>query len=191
MRQVLLNVALGIGLVVSAPAALPPFQLHDVQGGVHTPAEWSGQKAILLFFVIHDCPVVNSYVPEMNRIEQAYESRGVRSYAVQADTSAPLAVTAEYARAYRYGFPLLLDPHQILVGLAGATVTPQAVILSTDGNVLYRGRIDNRVEDFGSQRPQATVHYLRNVLDDVLAGRRPRVQFIRSIGCAITPLRPK
>jgi peroxiredoxin len=191
MLQIFLSLALGALLFVSASAASPPFQLHDVQGGVHTPAEWSGHKAILLFFVIHDCPLVNSYVPEMNRIAQAYQSRGVGSWAVQADTSAPFEVTAEYARAYHYGFPLILDPRQILVRLADATVTPQAVILSTEGKVLYRGRIDNRVEDFGSQRPQATVHDLRDALDAVLAGRPPRVRFTRSIGCAVTRLEQK
>jgi hypothetical protein len=86
---------------------------------------------------------------------------------------------------------LLLDPDQILVRLAGATVAPQAVILSTEGKVLYRGRIDNRVEDFGSQRPEATVHDLRDGLDAVLGGRPPRVQFTRAIGCAITQLEQK
>jgi peroxiredoxin len=189
MLQTLLNLVLAGGVVVSASAVSLQFQLHDIQGAVHSPSEWAGQKAILLFFVIQDCAVVNSYVPEMNRIAKAYQGRGVRSYAVQADSSASLPVTAAYSRAYRYDFPLLMDPHQILVRLAGATVTPQAVILSPEGAVLYRGRIDNRIEDFGTQRPKATVQDLRDALDDVLAGRPPRVHSTRSIGCAITLLK--
>jgi peroxiredoxin len=168
------------------------FQLRDTEGRVHTPSEWNGERAILLFFVANDCPVGNSYIPEMNRIEQAYASRGVRTYAVEADLGVPATAAAAYARDYRFGFPLLMDPEQILVRLAGATVTPQAVVLSSDGKqVLYRGRIDNRVEDFGSQRPEATVHDLRNALDAVLAGRRPPAPFTRSIGCAITLVEKK
>jgi peroxiredoxin len=159
--------------------------LLDTQGRVHTPAEWRAQKAILLFFVIQDCPIGNSYVPEMNRIAQAYAARGIRTYAVQADTGATAAITTQYARDYRFAFPMLMDPKQTLVHLAGATVTPQAVLLTPEGKVLYRGRIDNRVEDFGSQRLQATVPDLRNAIDDVLAGRAPRVPFTKSIGCAI------
>jgi peroxiredoxin len=173
-------------LASGAWAAVLPFQLRDTNGTVHTPTEWNGAAAILLFFVTNDCPVANSYVPEMNRIAATYATRTVRTFAVQADTSAPPQQVAQYALDYRYAFPLLLDPHQVLVKLAGATVTPQAVVLSPQGQVLYRGRIDNRVEDFGRQHPEATVHDLRDALDAVLAGKAVAVPYTKSIGCAIT-----
>jgi peroxiredoxin len=174
-----------LALAWAARAAVPQFQLRDTQGGMHTNAEWSGQKAILLFFVTTDCPVGNSYVPEMNRIRDAYTGRGVGIYAVQAETSVPDADVTRYAAEYRYGFPLLLDPRQVLVQLSGATVTPQAAVLAPDGTVLYLGRIDNRVEDFGRQRPRATVPDLRNALDAVLAGKAIAQPRTKSIGCAI------
>ncbi len=174
-----------LAALVCGSAAVPQFALRDTQGGVHTPAEWATHKAVLLFFVTTDCPVANSYVPEMNRIREAYAPRGVEVYAVQADVTAPEPEVARYAKEYRYGFPLLLDPHQVLVQLAGATITPQAAILSPDGRVLYLGRIDNRVADFGKQRPQATQQDLREALDAVLAGRNVEHPFTKSIGCAI------
>jgi len=186
MPQKFLGFLLLPPLLSAGYPALPQFRLRDTGGVVHTQAEWAGAKAILLFFVTNDCAVTNSYVPEMNRIQTVYAARGVRSYAVQADTSVPLPVAAAYARDYRYGFPLLLDPHQILVQLTGATVMPQAVVLSPDGQVRYRGAIDNRVEDFGKQRPEATAHELRDALDEVLAGQPVTVPFTKSIGCAIT-----
>ena len=173
-------------LTVCLWAGTPQFQLRDTEGGLHAPAEWTGAKAILLFFVTNDCPVTNSYVPEMNRIQALYGPRGVRTYAVAGDAGASPAAMTKYAREYRCRFPLLLDPRQQLVQLAGATVTPQAVVLTPQGRVLYRGRIDNRVEDFGKQRPEATVHDLRDALDAVLAGRPVANPFTRSIGCAIT-----
>ncbi len=166
-------------------AAAPAFQLHDTQGQLHTPAEWSGAKAILLFFVTTDCPVANSYVPEMNRINDAYVPRGVRVFAVQSDTTIPDAGVARYARDFHYGFPLLLDPRQLLVRLANATVTPQAAVLSPEGKVLYLGRIDDRVADFGKQRFQATQQDLREALDQVLSGKPVTHPLTKSIGCAI------
>ena len=165
--------------------ASPQFRLHDTRGAAHTEAEWANQKAVLLFFVTNDCPVANSYVPEMNRIRDAYMQRGVAVYAVQAETTVSDKVVAQYAEEYRYAFPLLLDPHQELVKLANATVTPQAAVLSADGRVLYLGRIDNRVEDFGKQRPQATQSELREALDAVLAGKPVPHPTTKSIGCAI------
>ena len=166
-------------------AAVPVLQLRDTTGAVHSTAEWSGAKAILLLFVTTDCPVANSYVPEMNRIHDAYASKGVQVYGVQADTTTPDAAAAAYARDFRYGFPLLLDPRQELVRLAGATITPQAAVLAPDGRVLYLGRIDNRVVDFGKQRPQATEADLREALDEVLAGKPVAHPVTKSIGCAI------
>lgn len=165
--------------------AAPQFRLSDTRGAIHTPAEWQGHKAIVLFFVATDCPVANSYVPEMNRIHDAYAPRGVLFFAVQADTTVSDAAVAKYAQDYRYSFPMLLDPHQVLVRLADATITPQVAIFMPDGRRLYLGRIDNRVEDFGKQRYQATQADLREALDAVLAGRQPAHATTKSIGCAI------
>ena len=164
--------------------------MRDTGGAVHTSAEWGKQKATLLFFITTDCPVGNSYVPEMNRLREAYGSRGVAFYGVQAETSTAPALVAKYARDYRYTFPLLLDPGQILVRYANATITPQVAILSPEGKVLYLGPVDNRVEDFGKTRPQATQAYVRQVLDSILSGKDVPFSTHKSIGCSITRKTP-
>jgi peroxiredoxin len=163
----------------------PKFQVADTNGREHSQAEWAGAKAILLFFVATDCPVANSYVPEMNRIHDAYAAKGVLVYAVQADPTVTSAASTQYAREFRYGFPMLVDSQHTLVKLAGATVTPQAAVLSPDGGVLYLGRIDNRVEDFDKRRLAPTEHELRDALDAVLAGKPVPHPRTKSIGCAI------
>ncbi|HMC59910.1 MAG TPA: redoxin domain-containing protein [Candidatus Solibacter sp.] len=184
-----------IVLLCAAPwtgwAAGPPqFRLRDTQGVVHTAAEWGKHKAILLFFVTIDCPVGNSYVPEMNRIHDTYAPQGVAVYGVQADPGVADPAVVKYAREYRYGFPLLLDPDQVLVRLVNATVTPQAAVLYADGQALYLGRIDNRVVDFGKSRPQATQSDVRVILDSVLAGKTVGYTTTKSVGCAIPIKKP-
>jgi peroxiredoxin len=181
-----LAVACCLAFAAVSLQAEPRFRLRDTVGAVHTPEEWHGHAAIVLFFVTTDCPIANSYVPEMNRIREAYQARGVLIFAVQADTSVRDAAVAQYAREYRYSFPLLIDPRQELVRLADATIVPQAAVFTPDGRRLYLGRIDNRVEDFGNQRYQATAADLRQALDAVLAGKQPPHSTTKSIGCAIT-----
>lgn len=166
-------------------ASAPRFSLRDTAGAVHTSAEWANAKAAVVLFVTIDCPIGNSYVPELNRIREAYASRGVVMWAVQADPGIPEAAVARYAADFRYSFPMLLDPKQTLVKHAGATITPQAAIFAPDGKLLYLGRIDNRVEDFGKSRPKATVPDLRNALDAVLAGKPVSPDRTKSIGCSI------
>lgn len=171
--------------VAGASAAVHEFQLRDTEGSVHIPAEWRAHKLIVLFFVTNDCPLTNSYVPEMNRIQSSYAKRRVCFYAVQADPNSLSAVMAAYSKQYHYNFPLLLDPSQILVRLTGATITPEAVVLSSEGSVLYRGRIDNRVEDIGRQKAEATIHDLRDALDALLDRKPVPIPYSKSIGCAI------
>jgi hypothetical protein len=77
-------------------------------------------------------------------------------------------------------------PQQILVRLTGATTTPQAAVVTSEGKLLYLGRVDNRVEDFGKQRPSATVFDLRDALDATLSGKPVAHPSTKSIGCAIT-----
>lgn len=174
-----------LALAVASAAAAPPFELSDTRGNRHNSSEWQGHKAIVLFFVTTDCPVGNSYVPEMNRIRDSYAPQDVIFFAVQAETSVTPAEVAQYAAEYHYRFPLLIDSKQVLVRLTGATITPQAAVLTGDSKLLYLGRIDNRVEDFGQQRLRATHADLREALDAVLAGKPIPHPFTKSIGCAI------
>src|ERR1039457_7261297 len=166
-------------------SSAPQFQLRDTQGATHTAAEWAGRKAVVLYFVTIDCPVGNSYVPEMNRLREAYAARGVAFYAVQADPGVAEAEVVRYARDYHYSFPLLLDPAQTLVRHTNATVTPQAAVLSPEVKLLYQGPVDNRVEDFGKQRPGPPESHRLQVRDAVVGGRAIRAASHKSIGCAI------
>ncbi len=174
-----------LAITAFASSALQ-FNLRDTEGIRHTADEWARVHAVVLFFVTTDCPLSNGYAPEMNRIEQAYAPRGVAFYAVQGDTTIPDEEVRRHAQDYGYRFPALLDPGQILVRSTGATVTPEAAILSPEGAVLYLGRIDNRVEDFGKVRVQATEFDLREALDAVLARRPVPHSRTHALGCAIT-----
>ncbi|MGA2118211.1 MAG: redoxin domain-containing protein [Bryobacteraceae bacterium] len=182
---------LGGWLVVASmlsAASAPTLALRDTNGNLHQPAEWAGAQIAVLFFVTIDCPVANSYVPEMNRLHDRFSPRGVRFYAVQADVTVAENEVARYARDYRYSFPLLLDPRQQLVDFTGAGITPEVAVLAPGGRLAYLGRIDDRVVNFGSQRYQATRHDLADALEAVLAGKPVAHPTTRSIGCAINRL---
>jgi thiol-disulfide isomerase/thioredoxin len=172
-------------LAAAFAAGTPRFDLADTAGAKHSPEEWAHAKAVVLYFVATDCPIANSYVPEMNRIHQAYAAKGVEFFAVQADVSVSDAAVAKYAADFQYAYPMLLDPKQELIRYTGATVTPQVAVLGPQGALLYLGRVDNRVADFGKQRPRATVFDLRNSLDAVLAGKPIPEAHTRSVGCSI------
>ncbi len=83
--------------------------------------------------------------------------------------------------------PMLLDPAQTLAKRTGVALTPTAVILSPAGELLYRGRIDNRHLDFGKYRDAGVNPDLRMALDAALAGTPVAEPFTKPIGCALPP----
>ena len=165
---------------------LPRFDLSDTAGRTHTPAEWSGKRAVVLFFLATDCPLCNNYVPELNRIAQEFSPRGVAFYGVQGDATMPDADVRSHVKDFAYTFPYLFDPAESLASYTGATSTPEAAVLSSGGQLLYLGRIDNRLEDFGKQRVQVTEFDLRETLDAVLTGKPVPHARTKALGCAIT-----
>jgi peroxiredoxin len=169
--------------------ALPQFSLSDTAGRVHTPAEWAGKRAIVLFFVSTDCPLSNRYVPELNRLDRAYASRAVVFYAVQGDATVAAEEVRRHAKEFGYRFPYLLDPQQLLSTYTGATTIPEVAVLSPSGRLLYLGRIDNRLEDYGKERVQVTAFDLRDALDATLRGKPVTHPRTRAVGCAIAKIK--
>jgi peroxiredoxin len=172
--------------VLATAGGLPHFSFSDTAGRIHTPADWAGKRALVLFFVSTDCPLSNRYVPEMNRIASTYALRGVAFYAVQGDATVPLDQVRAHVKEFGYTFPYLMDPEETLAAYTGAAVTPEAVVLSSKGDLLYLGRVDNRLEDFGKERIRVTEFDLRDALDAVLAGKPVSHPRTKALGCAIT-----
>ena len=54
-----------------------------------------------------------------------------------------------------------------------------------DGEILYRGRIDNLFPALGSRRQQASRHELRDALDAVLDGKPVAVSRSEAVGCSL------
>ena len=180
------GICLWLAVACAAVDRVPQFSLADTAGHTHTPAEWSGKHAVVLFFLTTDCPLCNNYVPELNRIAQAFSPRGVAFYGVQGDATIPDADVRRHAQEYAYTFPYLFDPRESLAEYTGATTTPEAAVLSPAGELLYLGRIDNRLEDFGRQRVEVTEFDLRDTLEAVLAGKPVPHARTKALGCAIT-----
>jgi peroxiredoxin len=162
----------------------PAVSLKDPSGKLVKPLANDGQKATVLFFLTTECPIGNLYSPEINRIVAHYKKQGVACHAVYAYETA--AEIKKHRREYKLSLGALLDPELKLAKLTGATVTPEACVLSQDGKVLYRGRIDDRAVKFGTVRLEPRVRDLRLALDAVLAGKPVANKFTKPIGCYIS-----
>jgi peroxiredoxin len=169
------------------PARKPvmEFSLKDSAGQVRTAAEWKGRKAVVLIFLGTECPVSNGYAPEMSRLAQQFGPRGVLFWGVHPDADVTQREAATHARDYRLAFPVLLDPDQRLALAVGVRVVPEVAVLTAGGEVLYRGRIDDRYELDGKRREVARTRNLQAALTAVLKGQKVPVAETAAFGCPL------
>jgi len=157
----------------------------DLRGRVQDPLGRGGRGLTLLVFILQDCPIANSYAPEINRIRKEYASRGVVTYVVHADPDLTAEEARRHASEYGYENPVLLDPGQTLVSWTGVGRAPEAVLVSRGEDILYRGRIDDLFADYGKKRPEPTSRDLRDALEAALVGRPIRFPDADPVGCFI------
>ena len=156
---------------------------RDLAGVPRHPLEPGEKDASVLVFFWQDCPVSNGYAPELNRIAASHTNCAF--YIVQVDAQLTPAAAREHATQYHLAMPVLLDPKHQLVKIARATVTPQAVVFGKNGDVLYRGRIDDNYAAFGKKRASARRHDLIDALDAIAAGQPVKLKETKAIGCVI------
>ena len=147
-----------------------------------------GGPATCLVFTTVDCPIANSYQPELGRIEKDFRRRKVTFIQVHVDPSVTVAQVKAHAHDYKIKWRLASDPLHLVVARYGASVTPEAVVLGPDGAVRYQGRIDDLYADLGKRRAQATTHELRDALSAVVSGHAPAVTRAAVVGCTIPPI---
>ena len=145
----------------------------------------SGRLAALIFITV-DCPIANGYAPQLKSLFAAFQNKPVDFYLVHVDPSVDEAAARKHAEEYGYGGrSILLDPKHQLVDSCEVRFTPEATLLSSDGTIHYRGRINNWYGDIGRKRFRASRHELRDAIASVLAGDPVKVPRTEAIGCEI------
>jgi hypothetical protein len=186
MRRIFGAVLLATALLNGGELTLKTVDGTEVQP-LNEPSAHSG-KAEVFLFTRTDCPISNRYAPEVERLYDAFSSRGFQFWLVYVDPAQTAAAIRAHRKEYGYHCGALLDPKHQLVRATGAEVTPEAVVFSK-GRVLYRGRIDDRYVAFGKARQSASTHDLEDVLNALAAGQAVEPRTTRAIGCFIEDLK--
>jgi hypothetical protein len=162
--------------------------ITDIRGHIQHPFQTDGKTASVIFFITHDCPISNNYAREIHRICDQFAGRAA-CFLDYVDPDLTPQQAAKHAADYGHGdYAAFVDTKHALVKAAGATVTPEAVVIGSDGKIAYRGRIDNKYVTWGTSRPEATERDLRSALDAIVQGRPAPVARTKAIGCFITPI---
>jgi hypothetical protein len=150
-----------------------------------------GVHLVVLIFAASDCPIANRYVPEIARLNREFALHGTRIWWVFPNPEDTAAVVAKHNHEFGIGEATVLDTRQTLVGLAHASVTPEAALFKVEGTELreiYHGRIDDRYLAIGQERPQPQHHDLEDAIAAALAGKPIPSAKGPAVGCSIVYL---
>jgi hypothetical protein len=192
-------VALACALGAAGPAAAqavpgraaPAFEALDTDGRTVRLADFRG-RFVVLEWVNPGCPFVQKHYASGNLPAQQKDAtaRGVVWLAI--DSTArdhpdylPPAELAGWLRTHKAALSATLMDAEGRIGRAyGARTTPQMVAIDPAGVVVYAGAIDSkastRVADIAVATP-----YVRQALDEVLAGRPVSVAQTAPYGCSV------
>jgi hypothetical protein len=166
-----------------------PPRVLDLDGKPCDPLAANGSAATVLIFVSDDCPMANRYIPEIQRLQEAYASHGARFWMVHADPGESAPAIREHDRKFDLTIPALRDPRHDLVKQSRVEVTPAAALFAPGGTLVYHGRIDDRVTELGQERPSPAHRDLAAALGALLAGRAAPVAATQAVGCFIPAAR--
>jgi hypothetical protein len=139
-----------------------------------------GTVTVLVFFspgchclAVHDARLIELY--------QRYRPRGLELLMVDSETTGSTERDAREAERRAYPFRIVRDPSARLADALGAEYASYAVLLDAGGRIRYQGGIDSD----GTRLHDDARLYLRDAIDDVLAGRAPRLAHGEALGCAL------
>jgi len=172
------------GQVLALEANTPgiDFGLADLAGQFHALNQNDTRRARAFVFVGTECPVSNAATPTLNALHDQLSDKA-DVFAVVSDRSLTRAAAAKHFMEFKAVFPVLFDASGLLAEVLRPTHVPEVFVLSHDGQLIYRGAIDNAFEDMGRRRANVEHHYLRDALVAAVDGKAPAVAATQPVGC--------
>lgn len=165
------------------------LSLKDIDGNSRSPLLVGDAKANVLFFTTTDCPIANSYSPEVMSIVNDFADESIQFFAVHVDPELTAASARKHATEFGLTLPVLIDAKHELVNAAGITRTPEVAVFTPDGTLAYRGRIDDRYAGLGKKRQIPTRRDLRDALTAIAAGEAELTTRTEAVGCFVPDLK--
>ena len=147
-------------------------------------------KAVVFFFMKPACPVVRLYLPAIIEMEKGYRERGVQFVGVYPNASETLVSMAIHSHDNEIPFPVVKDTQNCLTDALGVKRTPEVVVLDADRNIRYQGAIDDQYRA-GGRKANAAREYLRDAINQLLAGQEIKTPLTLATGCLVERHNPK
>lgn len=165
----------------------PDFTLKDPDGHAYSMQETlDGADALLIAFICNHCPYVKAIADRLSEDAALLKSHKIAVLAINSNDylaypeDAP-AKMQDFASQHGFCFPYLVDEDQAVGRAYGAICTPDFFGLNKQGQLHYRGRLDDARMEVGAARTPELVNAMVQIAQ---TGQGPQEQ-TASMGCSI------
>ena len=164
----------------------PAFDLPGVDGRKHGLDEYRDRNAVAVIFSCNHCPYAQAYEDRMVELQRDYAAKGVQLIAINSNETKNFPEDdfphmVKRAKDKKFNFPYLRDEDQAVANAYGPARTPEVFLFDQDFTLRYHGAIDDNYQDPAKVKRK----YMREALDDILAGKAVRTKETAAVGCSI------
>lgn len=169
----------------------PNFTLPDTDGEQHNLADYEG-KYVVLEWLNFGCPFVGKHYGSgnMQQLQETYTDKGVVWLSIVSSAEGkqgyypPEEMKAQKEKHNGNMSAILMDPSGEVGKKYGAKVTPHMYVISPEGELLYKGGIDDKPTTDEADIEGAK-NYVRNALDQAMNGEEVDPKTAEPYGCTV------
>jgi cytochrome c551/c552/thiol-disulfide isomerase/thioredoxin len=165
-------------------ASMPATEFTTLEKQPMVLETWAKGKVSVVIMISPECPISNGYIPIIADLQKQLAEEAAQWLVIY-----PEAITLDKARqhAREYHPPGLVghDTQGQLARRLAVNMVPEAVVLNTQGDVVYRGRIDDRYTRRGGAARDPRQHDLLNAVKLTLAGKTITRSYVPPVGCPL------
>ena len=168
----------------------PDFRLFDYSGDSVSLEDFADRTVVLEWFA-HDCEFTRSHYKKGSgytpKLQAEFTAQGVAWLTIDSNRNAlpndEMRTLADEWNMKNTAF--LSDPTGKVGRSYGVTNTPQIFVIHR-GKIVYQGAADDRSSFFGLFQDRSTArNYVREALEEVLAGKTVSVPETKPYGCSM------
>ena len=167
-------------------SSAPDFNMTGIDGKKYSLNSFADKKALIVIFSCNHCPYVQAYEDRIKQIQSDYATKGVSVVAINSNEDKGYPEDSfenmkKRAAEQNFNFLYLRDEDQSVARAYDATHTPEILLFDRERKLAFHGKIDDNWQEPNNVQN----HYLRNALDELLAGKEISVPETFTIGCTI------
>lgn len=169
----------------------PGFTLPDTEGTTHRLSEYEGQY-VVLEWLNFGCPFVGKHYGSgnMQQLQKTFTEKGVVWLSIVSSAEGkqgyypPGQMKAQKKKHNGQMSAILMDPDGEVGRTYGAKVTPHMYVINPEGELIYKGGIDDKPTTDEADVKGAK-NFVRNALNQAMNGKEVTPKTAPPYGCTV------